>query len=288
MRTQWVASILIIAACVGVEHSAAREARQQGPSCLVTTVGGDVQGTDNGASCTFLGVPFAAPPVGALRWKPPQTAAPWSVSARGHDTAAQLFHHQHRIAVGLRGLPEAECLGERSPSHATGAGHRVAPHGRLLGSLRQLRVPQRATAGRGAGRDCRRPELPSWSVRVPGARGARGRGPNASLHRQLRPARSAGGASMGARQHRALRRRSVERDDCRHFGRRTERRTSPGLTRQRAVLSPRDCPERLPDPSRADVIRGRGIKATRLRRGWVAPIHRRCCRACGRRPATRC
>ena len=77
MRTQWIASILTIAACVGVEHSAAREARQQGPSCLVTTVGGDVQGTDNGASCTFLGVPFAAPPVGELRWKPPQAVAPW-------------------------------------------------------------------------------------------------------------------------------------------------------------------------------------------------------------------
>jgi para-nitrobenzyl esterase len=77
MRSQWVASILTLAACVGVEHSAAREARQQGPSCLVTTVGGDVQGTDNGASCTFLGVPFAAPPIGDFRWKPPQVAAPW-------------------------------------------------------------------------------------------------------------------------------------------------------------------------------------------------------------------
>lgn len=80
MRSQWVASILAFAACVGVEHSAAREARQQGRSCLVTTVGGDVEGTDNGASCTFLGVPFAAPPIGDLRWKPPQAAAPWSPS----------------------------------------------------------------------------------------------------------------------------------------------------------------------------------------------------------------
>ena len=86
MRTQWVASILTFAACVGVEHSAAREARQQGPSCLVTTVDGDVQGTDNGASCTFLGVPFAAPPVGALRWKPPQTAVPWSPSVLAATT----------------------------------------------------------------------------------------------------------------------------------------------------------------------------------------------------------
>src|ERR1700716_946235 len=31
----------------------------------------------NTAVRAFLGVPFAAPPVGALRWKPPQPAAPW-------------------------------------------------------------------------------------------------------------------------------------------------------------------------------------------------------------------
>lgn len=80
MRTQWIASMLWIAACVGIEHPVAREALHQGPSCLVTTVGGDVQGTDNGASCTFLGVPFAAPPIGALRWTPPQPVPPWSPS----------------------------------------------------------------------------------------------------------------------------------------------------------------------------------------------------------------
>ena len=54
------------------------EAGSQAVSCLVTTLNGDVQGVDNGASCAFLGIPFAAPPVGALRWKPPQPAAPWA------------------------------------------------------------------------------------------------------------------------------------------------------------------------------------------------------------------
>ncbi len=47
-------------------------------SCLVTTSRGDVQGVDRGSSCAFLGIPFAAPPVGGLRWKPPQPAAPWA------------------------------------------------------------------------------------------------------------------------------------------------------------------------------------------------------------------
>jgi para-nitrobenzyl esterase len=35
----------------------------------------------NTAVRAFLGIPFAAPPVGALRWKPPQVVAPWE-SAR--------------------------------------------------------------------------------------------------------------------------------------------------------------------------------------------------------------
>jgi para-nitrobenzyl esterase len=37
-----------------------------------------VQGVDLGAACAFLGIPFGAPPVGDLRWKPPRPAVPWS------------------------------------------------------------------------------------------------------------------------------------------------------------------------------------------------------------------
>jgi para-nitrobenzyl esterase len=47
-------------------------------ACAVTTTKGDVQGLDLGASCSFLGIPYAASPVGTLRWKPPQPAAPWA------------------------------------------------------------------------------------------------------------------------------------------------------------------------------------------------------------------
>jgi para-nitrobenzyl esterase len=50
----------------------------QAASCFVTTTSGHIQGQDLGASCAFLGIPFAAPPVGNLRWKPPQQAAAWA------------------------------------------------------------------------------------------------------------------------------------------------------------------------------------------------------------------
>jgi len=46
-------------------------------ACLVTTRTGDVEGIDGGSTCTFLGIPYAAPPTGTRRWKPPQPAAPW-------------------------------------------------------------------------------------------------------------------------------------------------------------------------------------------------------------------
>jgi para-nitrobenzyl esterase len=44
----------------------------------VTVAAGALQGVDNDGVEQFLGVPFAAPPVGDLRWRAPQPVAPWS------------------------------------------------------------------------------------------------------------------------------------------------------------------------------------------------------------------
>ena len=41
------------------------------PAPVVDTAGGAVQGTRAGAVEAFLGLPYAAPPVGDLRWKAP-------------------------------------------------------------------------------------------------------------------------------------------------------------------------------------------------------------------------
>lgn len=59
-----------------------------GPTVIMTDKGA-VEGTKLDVSRAFLGIPFAAPPVGDLRWKPPVDAAAWSgtksAMAYGHD-----------------------------------------------------------------------------------------------------------------------------------------------------------------------------------------------------------
>src|SRR3954451_25150749 len=50
------------------------------PGQVVTTDKGPVSGNVTSAGRSFLGVPYAAPPVGNLRWKPPATPASWSTT----------------------------------------------------------------------------------------------------------------------------------------------------------------------------------------------------------------
>jgi para-nitrobenzyl esterase len=74
-RRGWVAALLVGAACVATGATA---------SGVVATVEQQLTtGVVRGAITTegvqrFLGVPFALPPVGDLRWQPTQPAANWT------------------------------------------------------------------------------------------------------------------------------------------------------------------------------------------------------------------
>jgi para-nitrobenzyl esterase len=65
----------ILASGAIVEHATA-QAPVEGPD-LVNVDGGSVRGRAAGDVIAFRGIPFAAPPIGELRWRPPQPPQPW-------------------------------------------------------------------------------------------------------------------------------------------------------------------------------------------------------------------
>jgi len=60
----------------------------------VKTANGLVEGTTDGPLRVFRGVPFAAPPIGDLRWKAPQPAANWSGVRHADKFAAQCMQRR--------------------------------------------------------------------------------------------------------------------------------------------------------------------------------------------------
>ena len=71
MTKLWL--VLSVAAMTAAGLTPATEA----PAARVHTSGGWVQGDVTATHRRFLGIPYAAPPVGPLRWRAPRPAQPW-------------------------------------------------------------------------------------------------------------------------------------------------------------------------------------------------------------------
>ena len=70
-----LAASLILGGCGSDDDDDTTEAIQEGT--LIEIADGMLRGEVDGGSRRFLGIPFAAPPVGDLRWRPPQPPTPW-------------------------------------------------------------------------------------------------------------------------------------------------------------------------------------------------------------------
>jgi para-nitrobenzyl esterase len=71
-------SALVAGALVAGANAAPAASSSPRTGLVVTTTGGTLRGMMAGRTDEFLGIPYAAPPVGPLRWRPPQPAAPWT------------------------------------------------------------------------------------------------------------------------------------------------------------------------------------------------------------------
>jgi hypothetical protein len=133
------AVLIATAACTTATPGSSQsqsQSQSQRPSQepVVTTADGAVRGKTVAATREFLGIPYAAPPVGALRWQPPQPPKPWS----GIRAATSYAPHCPQPA-GAFGRPSTseDCL---YPNVFTPAGAPAGAPGAAGQSTRNLPV----------------------------------------------------------------------------------------------------------------------------------------------------
>lgn len=118
-RVRTVIGVAALAAAL-LTGTATTSAAAQSGGPIVATTGGLVQGATTPTTDKFLGIPYAAPPVGALRWRPPQPAAHWT----GVRPATAFAPHcaQPGAAVGGDPSMSEDCLylNVFTPRHASG------------------------------------------------------------------------------------------------------------------------------------------------------------------------
>lgn len=103
MRKLLAGSTLLLLFNFGLMH--AQSPRQNGPE--VKTAAGVVRGVIAGDVAVFKGIPYAAPPVGEFRWRPPQPVRPWK---EVRDASKDCADCPQRAWPGSTAVQSEDCL----------------------------------------------------------------------------------------------------------------------------------------------------------------------------------
>ena len=221
-------------------------ARSQTPS-LVRVDGGELQGVVADGVVSFKGIPFAAPPVGELRWRPPQPAAKWTGVRQAAEFGADCMQGRFGPPPGAgarAGAPPAQGTATPAPAPPPPAAAPAVqapsedclylnvwrpadPAARNLPVMvwilrgrvhRRLELVAQHVGRRvrQAGRRPCRHELPRGALRLLRASGLEPRAPGREQG-QLRLHGPDRRLAVGEAEHRRLRRQSEQRHDLRVF-----------------------------------------------------------------------
>jgi para-nitrobenzyl esterase len=107
--------------CAAVAHFSTDGVYTQGAGCRVTTAAGEVQGALAAGTCRFIGVPYAAPPVGELRWRPPRPRAPWAPAIYDATNALRQCPQINMNTGAVQGMEDCLWLNVWAPASASAA-----------------------------------------------------------------------------------------------------------------------------------------------------------------------
>lgn len=97
-------------------------AREAAPATapIVVTSAGAVAGT-NGTIQAFKGIPYAAPPIGPLRWRPPQPPVPWHGNRDATRFGDDCMQRPYVISTGQKASEDCLTVSVWTAAHAPGA-----------------------------------------------------------------------------------------------------------------------------------------------------------------------
>ena len=232
-----VRPVRLFAIAVALSCAIAALAARAAP--IAGTDAGPVIGASADGVLIFKGIPYAAPPIGALRWRPPQPVQPWTQPRRRHEvrrrvSATGAARSRRRSRRHRRELSVSERLDQGARRQTSGHGvdsRRRVPSG--LGFVTDLRRHAVRATRRRAG-DA---ELSARPVRLLRASRACRREPSRTRKATTRLMDQAAALAWVKANIAGVRRRPRQRHGVRRIGRRRQRAASADVAESGRVCS---------------------------------------------------
>ena len=113
MRARWVGTLVVATLALGAAGCRADDpapgADAGAPGLVVDTAAGTVRGVDVDGIRFWRGLPYAAPPVGDLRWRPPEQPEPWTGVREAAESGPICLQGQP-TSLGETGAGSEDCL----------------------------------------------------------------------------------------------------------------------------------------------------------------------------------